>query len=234
VGFLPGVGQCHDAQPIRLTREAFALRDCAQTHAYQVVFVGEVTGRPARLPAPPEVGSDHQRDLWARCDEGFTDFFGGDWKQWRLKLKISFPSVIAWDTGQRWFACHAAAIDDFRWYNVATTGSFENGASSRSDLKLGCLQWVQGPTVYKACHEPHNAEFVTVFKAITKVKDPEFEQLTEEHTVCKEHAQLLAGTSVSLVSLVWVPRETDWQMGDNHVRCFLMVQGKPVTKSFRK
>lgn len=50
------------------------------------------------------------------------------------------------------------------WINMATTGSLQDGAQTRSDLKLGCMQWA-GKVAPKACSEPHDAEFVATLAA---------------------------------------------------------------------
>jgi len=229
----PEVGQCHDIHAIRISRESYSPSDCAKLHVYQTVFVGEVTGEAAKAPASPELGTDEQVKFWEECELGFAHYFGGSWHGSRVKVKISFPSVRAWDAGQRWFACHAAVYESFTWINTSTIGSFENGVQTRSDLKLGCMQTGETTITAKACSEPHNAEYLAAFPSFTETKNfATHADKSLEHTMCQAHITRLGGSKVKGGSFLWFARDTDWQMGDHTIRCFLVVDS-PVSKSLK-
>lgn len=54
---------------------------------------------------------------------------------------------------------------------------------------------------------------------------------TQAHEACGRKVQSVVSSKVVSSTVVWAPRDTDWQMGDRYIRCFLAVDGKPVTKS---
>jgi hypothetical protein len=232
----PETGGCHDVHSLHVGRAGYSAADCAKSHTYQTVYVGEVDRAVAGASTSPEQGSPQYLDVWRDCDKRLAMFFGGPWRDFRLKLRVSFPAVSAWDAGARWYSCETAVYDHYSWESTSTTGSLEGGAGRLAELRLGCYQTPASsavPVTPKACTEPHNLEYVGTKELFVPWSSIETGDSQVLFDLCGQLVDTFVGEPVGSWVAAWHPFESDWKAGDRGIRCFLWLRGAQVSKSLK-
>jgi hypothetical protein len=231
IDWRPEAGACHDSYEPYATQDGFSPADCAKPHAYQTIFVGD-----SGLDSYPVLGSSPHLQLWRDCDQRLTAFFGGPWREHRVKLRLSFSSGAAWSAGVKWYSCVAGAYADGRWADALVSASFKDGAKLTPELRLGCFATADGwNTVATArpCTEPHDIEFAGIVDVDVAWRDF-FPGLRDQALAqCEPVVRAYTGGKTVSGTGVWHPVEDDWKTGDQSVRCFLWVKDR-VSKSLRK
>jgi hypothetical protein len=248
VGWVPAAGACHtgDYQVTGLMM-AYHPVDCQLGHATETAHVGEFTGEVADRVTPPPEGSPEWREAYAACDQAATDYLGADFRHGMLWLGVTVPSVAAWEGGARWFRCELAPFDPHAGTFEERLGSLAGALEAESELRLGCYQAVTSGEDSdveemrpRDCDEPHNSEFVGVWRA----PDVPYPDRAEEdsarlvHDGCLELVAEYADVPVdgdlefrSGTIGFWMSEE-EWDNGDRGLRCYLWLE-RELTESVR-
>jgi len=242
VPWQPQAGTCHHGFEPRLMRSAYEPVDCADSHRFETVHVGQFGGE---VPAaePPAENTPEFKSAWADCDAKATSYLGGQWRDRQVRVAVSLPVPEGWTAGSRWYMCQLGPVE---W--TGNRASVLNQSVRGKYASLPVLEWGCGnqpdtgefePT---DCGEEHDTEFVGSFtldmsypsvKALYEANDPLF------HRQCLKLIAGFVGVSGpdrlprGTGSSYWLPDDVDWQSGDHSVRCFLWIDGGAVSKSLR-
>jgi len=237
-GWEPKGGVCTSSYAETSYRDAYQPFDCAGSHMYETVHIGQFTGDAAALGRPPDRSSTAVKAAWSECDAKTTEFLGAEWRTGWIWISVSLPSMPTWESGARWFRCEVATTEVRSTKVVARKTSLKGEFAGESMLKLGCYDLAPNDSVTaKACTEAHNTEFAGVYAS----NDP-WEMVSENqdsvHQRCRSVIAAYAGVpddgNMRYRTGTWyyVPDKDDWEAGDHSVRCHLYL-GKQVTRSLR-
>ena len=244
-GFVPAAGTCHENayQPVAPLGD-YQPVDCAQPHVIETVHVGTFTGDAAEADAPPAPGSGTVRAAYRECEQRAADHLGADFRLGPLWLGVAVPSEEGWGGGARWFRCDLAELESVVGEPAVREGSLAGALGEDSPMRLGCsVAEVDDGTVVAqdpvACDEPHDAEFVGVWRA-SDGPYPDLQDGVEQvrggcRSVIAEftgvpdddQVRFRVGTIVDWMS------EADWEAGDRGFRCRLWMAGEELTESLR-
>lgn len=238
----PEAGTCHEGFEPRLMRSAYDPVDCAETHRFETVHVGQF-GREVQAAEPPQEGTPQFNSAWADCDARATAYLGGQWRDRQVRVAVSMPVPEGWTAGSRWYMCQLGPVEWTGNRSTVLNQSVRGRYTSLPVLEWGCgNQPDTGEFQPTDCREPHDTEFVGSFhldvpfaevKAKYDVNDPMFHReclkLIAGFVGVAGAAKLPRGTGSSY----WLPDGEDWEAGDHSVRCFLWIDGGTVTGSLR-
>lgn len=210
---------------------------CVNPHWFQSVHVGETTSID---PLPPVPGSEAHSAAMAECGTKAEGFLGGQWRDRRVRLTITWPGAVAWAGGARWFACLARPITLHAKPGYSLTVSLKGRLDQLEELRFGCFDLAaDGAAQRRSCDEPHNAEYVGHFL----LPDLTWEQLEAEQGIpggrpsyqpCTPMIARFAGAPQVRTGLwVWPPSEMDWKAGDRLAHCFLWLDKAQASKSLK-
>jgi len=238
-GWEPKAGICTNSFAQTTYRNAYKPVECAGSHTYETVYIGQFTGDAAASPKPPAAGSTTLGAAWAECDAKTTEFVGAQWREARIWISVSVPSTGNWEGGARWFRCEAAAADTEYVSQTAWTKSLKGELAGASTLRFGCSQRDdEVKPVDKACTEPHNAEFVGVFNT-TEPWEEIHKNLPSVHQKCRSLIAAYAGVpddgnvKYRAGTWYWTATKAAWEEGDRGVRCLLWMGKKTLTSSVK-
>ncbi|HLV57411.1 MAG TPA: septum formation family protein [Natronosporangium sp.] len=243
--FVPEAGTCHrEAFRAVVAAEDYQPVDCEAPHLLETVHVGTFTGGPAEGDQPPAPGSAALRQAFEECEQRAADHLGADYRHGLLWMGVAVPTPVAWDGGARWFRCDLSELDSVVGDPVTREGDLAGALAEGSPLRLGC--WVVevgegGELVEQSpvpCDEPHDAEFVGVWRA----PDGPFPDPTDRdgpvHEGCRSRIAAYTGVPddgnvrYRVGAIVDWMSERDWENGNRGFRCRLLV-AEPVTGSLR-
>jgi hypothetical protein len=243
-GFVPDAGRCH-ADPYQPVAALVDYRpvDCARSHLVETVHVGTFTGDVAEADTPPAPDSGPVRAAYRECEERAADHLGADFRFGPLWLGVAVPSEEGWGGGARWFRCDLTELESVVGEPVVREGSLSAALEEDSPLRLRCSQVgvEEDGTVAEQtpvpCDEPHDAEFVGVWRAPDgPYPDPDADtdavyggcrSLIADFTGVPDDGDVRfrVGAIVDWMS------EPDWDAGDRGFRCRLWMADEELTES---
>ncbi|QSB15051.1 septum formation family protein [Natronosporangium hydrolyticum] len=258
IAFAPGSEECHARpyQPVAPLTE-YEPVECDEPHLVQTVHVGSFDDDAfdddafdegeAGLAAPPDADSTAHRTAFSVCEEHAAEFLGADHRHGRLWLGVALPAEAAWEGGARWFRCDVMEVSSVYGEPVERTGSLAGslgGDDADPELRLGCYQVEVDDGAVAAmdpvsCDEPHDAEFVGVYRADGgDYPDPSDDSAEDQvYEGCREQVAGYVDVPVDddLVFRTgtvadWMS-ESDWQGGDRGFRCYLWLPEEELTES---
>ena len=249
-GFTPMADTCHLANFALVgSRASYEEVDCELKHRTETVHVGTYPSPAADADDPPAEGSAGAREAYRTCDLETTGYVGGPWRTARLWIGVTHPSATAWSGGSRWFRCDVLEISSIEDDGglVQRLGSVEDALrEAASPLLLTCyavkldakgaIDTMPGST----CAAKHNAEFVGVWDAGTRVTYPKTDaQWAAFHDGCRKLIATYVGVPDDAdlqyrTGVVSLPGGEDvWALGDHGVRCYLWLEDSTLTSSLK-
>ncbi|GAA0499592.1 hypothetical protein Ade02nite_82730 [Paractinoplanes deccanensis] len=230
--FRPTAG-CHADLVETATIEDDDAVPCTEPHlaeTFAVADLGEVTAAARAARAFQE------------CSARATTFVGGDWRTGWLILQPVLPSDKAWAGGARWVRCDVAETAPSDGTLVRRTGSVRGGLAGAGKLKMTCANaTVAGDQVTglraMSCAQKHTSEFAGLF--VSKRATSSAITAAEMEKGCNAAIAKFAGipndsTIKNRVGWLGFPPDKDsWRLGDRAVRCFLWLNGEPMTGTYR-
>jgi len=242
VSWQPQAGTCHHGFEPRLMRSAYDPVDCAASHRFETVHVGQFSGE---VPAtePPAEDTAQYRSAWADCDAQATSYLGGQWRDRQVLVALSLPVPEGWTAGSRWYMCQLGPVEWTGNRSAVLNQSVKGKYASLPVLEWGCgNQPDTGEFEPTDCGEEHDTEFVGSFPLDMSYAAVRAKYDANDALFHRECLKLIAafvgvwgpdrlprGTGSSY----WLPEDEDWQAGDHSVRCFLWIEGGAVSKSLR-
>ncbi|MFC0528544.1 septum formation family protein [Phytohabitans kaempferiae] len=245
--FVPESNVCHLNLPneTNLSRTLYNPLDCADSHQFETVHVGQFGGADAERGQPPEPGSTEARTAFTECDAKASEYLGGDWRGGRLDVVVFYPSTQAWSGGSRWFRCDIAEIESLDSGDVKRrTGPLGGVFKQSSPIAYGCFKaQLNGNRIRSmdpvACTTAHGAEYAGVWTA-PETSFADFQKNTQRaHTGCRgvvakwakvpndSNIQFRTGT------IIYYPTADEWADGNRGVQCFLWVSGQNLRRSMK-
>jgi hypothetical protein len=244
--FRPAATGCFDELQPTAPLAGYAPFDCRERHVAEAYFVGDLTGaaaepeayRPAKDRAAPA-----QIAAATECGRRATPFLGDQWRTGQVRLQPVLPAAAAWAAGARWFRCDAAQVDVGTDRVVSRTGSLRGSLSGAGPLALRCFNpevrgaQVRGMTAVD-CPRRHYAEFAGLWTA----PDIAFGKLTGNDAMaagCRSAIAAFAGVPddgdlrYRVGWLGFAPTRAEWDLGVRSVQCFLWLENKAMTGSYR-
>jgi hypothetical protein len=244
--FRPADTGCFDDLQTAAPLASYAPFDCAERHVAEAFFVGDLTGaaaEPDAATAPSDGASPAQVAANRECARRATSFLGAEWRTGRLRLQPVLPGPAGWAAGARWFRCDLAEVDVGTDRVVSRSGSLRGALQGAAPLALTCFN----PTVdeervraMKAvpCAGRHYAEFAGLWTA----PDVDFADLGAKDAMAAGcRSAIAAWTGVPddgdlkfrVGWLGFAPTRTEWDLGVRSVQCFLWLESKAMTGSYR-
>jgi Septum formation len=242
VPWQPQAGTCHHGFEPRLMRSAYDPVDCAASHRFETVHVGQFGGG---LPGsePPASDSPEFKSAWADCDAQATSYLGGQWRDRQVRVAVSLPVPEGWTAGSRWYMCQLGPVEWTGNRSAMLNQSVKGKYTSMPVLEWGCgNQPDTGEFEPTDCAEAHDTEFVGSFTLDLSYPAVRAKYDANDPLFHRECLKLIAGfVGVSgpdrlprgTGSSYWLPDQVDWQAGDQSVRCFLWIGGGAVSQSLR-
>ncbi|WP_250007804.1 septum formation family protein [Actinoplanes sp. M2I2] len=232
--FRPAAAQCHPNLVERGTLEEYAPVACGGPHLAETAVIADLPD----LPAAARAGR-----AFRECSERVTPFLGGDWRTGWLVLQPVLPSPEAWRGGARWYRCDLAEASPVDGELVRRTSSLKGSLKGTGKVRMSCANpKIAGERVTEmrpvACATRHTAEFAGIFvskrASAAGLTPAELEKGC--HKVIATFAGLPADSSVRhrVGWLGFPPDDASWQLGDHAIRCFLWLNGEPMTGSYKK
>ncbi|HEX6681185.1 MAG TPA: septum formation family protein [Candidatus Limnocylindrales bacterium] len=238
----PQAGTCHQGFEPQLMRSAYDPVDCANTHRFETVHVGQFGGEVAPS-APPEEGTPHFKSAWAECDAQATAYLGGQWRDRQVRVALTMPTPQGWTAGSRWYMCQLGPAEWTGNRSTVLNESVKGKYGSLPVLEWGCgSQLDTGEFKPTDCQEPHDTEFVGSFRIELPYAQVKALYHGNDAMFHRECLKLIAGfvgaSGVDKLprdtgSSYWLPQAKDWESGDQSVRCFVWIDGGNATRSLR-
>ncbi len=248
-GFEPNTAACHTANfnPVG-ARGTYEEVDCAQKHRTETVYVGTYESPAADADVPPADGSAGSRAAYSVCDQKTTTFVGGPWRDARLWIGVTHPTVAAWSGGARWYRCEVLelnSVEDDGGLVQRDSSLRDVLAAGTSDVLLTCyaIQLDGNGAIATmpgvSCTAKHNGEFAGVWYA----KDLDYPKNDATWAKFHDGCRDLIGDFVSVpkdddlqyrTGVVSLPGGADvWAQGDRGVRCYLWLDGVELTSTLK-
>jgi Septum formation len=244
--FRPAATGCFDDLRPDAPLAGYAPFDCRERHVAEAYFVGDLTGAAAEPDAyrpPGGRAAPAQIAAATECGRRATPFLGAEWRTGEVRLQPVLPAAAAWAAGARWFRCDAAQVDVGTDRVVSRTGSLRDSLSGSAPLALRCFnpevrgEQVRGMTAVD-CGRRHYAEFAGLWTA----PDMEFGKLTGNDTMAAGCRSAIAAYAAlpddgdlryRVGWLGFAPTRAEWDLGVRSVQCFLWLESKPMTGTYR-
>ena len=243
---IPAAGTCSQVtvtDPATVTGTDFTkVGSCDESHESELVHVGTYEGPDADRADPPPAGGDAERRAFADCTTKANEFLGDDWKIARVALRLASPPARHWQAGGRYYRCELISVGSETWDIVARTGSLKDGLRSSRPAAITCVNLVN-PTpdgfddmTAADCAQPHDAEFVGVFRAPEGAYPNEDQLDTIYEGGCIGLIATYLGISrsallrLAFAYLYWFPTRETWTIGDRGGTCYV---GGPDDKKLR-
>jgi hypothetical protein len=231
--FRPAAGTCH-AELVRSGAMAsYAPLACTGEHLAETVAV---TDLPATAGATGPAAA--RRTAYAKCSRRTTAFLGTDWRTAWLLVQPVLPGPDAWSGGARWVRCDVAEISPVDGAPVGRATGLRTTAPPRMSCADPAINGERVTAMRPVpCERRHRAEFAGLYES----PRTSAAQLTSAELRKGCGAAIARFTRIpddgTLVNRVgWLgfpPDDTAWQLGDRAVRCFLWLDGAPMTGSYR-
>jgi hypothetical protein len=237
--FRPAAGACHPA--LALTEygspNKYAPVPCTGPHLAETVAVADLPAA-AGLVTP----DDGRARAYAECSRRANAFLGADWRTGWVIMQTLLPATDAWHGGARWFRCDVVETSPVDGSPVNRTKSLRAGLRAGAPLRMGCADpKIEGDEVTEMhpvpCTARHQAEFAGLFAS------------KRAWPIDITDADLEKGCGTAIARFTGIPDDGDvpyrvgwlgfppddnaWRSGDHAVRCFLWLNGKPMTGSYR-
>jgi hypothetical protein len=238
--FRPAAGTCHESAVLEgATSDKTGYRPvpCTGPHMSETVAVFDLA------PADAATTDKALAKAWSECSKRATAFLAGDWRTGWTAILPMLPSAEGWSGGARWARCDVVEVAGLDRLVVSRKGTMKGALKLGGKLRLSCAN----PTInnddvltgVKAvpCSTAHHAEFAGLF--VTKKKNWTDLTLADKDKGCYPVIAKFAGVPSSDVQYRagWViipPLESEWQRGDHAIRCFLWLDDRTATGSYRK
>jgi hypothetical protein len=235
--FRPAAGTCHADLVESGTAEKYSPVPCTGPHLAETVAVADLTG--AASANEPEAGLTK---AYAECSRRATAFLGADWRTGWVLMQPVLPGKNAWSGGARWFRCDVVETSPVDGKLIDRTKSMKAGLRAGTPLRMACADpKIDGEQVTEmhpvACAARHKAEFAGLFQS----------RRTRSADITAAELEKGCGTAIAKFTGVpddgdvqyrvgWLgfpPDDTAWRLGDRAIRCFLWLNGEPMTGSYR-
>ena len=235
----PVVGDCRDIPDggfLRFTDQS-EVTDCAGAHSAETIWVGEVSGPEADEDVPDYLVVVSE----TACSVRLTEHLGtADWVATRLTVTAFVAPLREWGLGARWVRCDAYVPEH------GETG-YRSGVELFTPIRLDdtAFSTWRYCTTYDPdtpelamsvdCADPHNAEAVAPTLDL-EVLGPDFPASSDIAAVADEHCfgaitDDLGGSPPEAL-VTWVePSESQWELGDRYVVCYVEIDGGRVAGS---
>lgn len=234
--FRPVADVCFDEVEATVALAGYAPFDCSKRHVAESFFVGELTGKVPDQTAAAAVAA-------AECTRRAVPFLGAEHRTGQLRLQPVLPGAAGWRSGARWFRCDAIQVNLSNDDTVSRTGSLRGTLKGAAPLALRCFQpTVKSETVggMKAvdCAKSHDAEFAGLWTA----PDIKFANLNDDTRMAKGCRSTIADwaevpdngdVQYRYGYLAFAPTRPEWDDGIRSVQCFLWIEGRGMTGSYR-
>lgn len=241
LAFRPADSGCFDDVRPTVALADYAPFDCAKRHVAETFFVGELTGKAAGKNAA-ETGAAGSAAA-AECGRRAVPFLGAEHRTGQLRVQPVLPGAAGWQAGARWFRCDAVQADLGTGEAVSRSGSLRDALKGAAPLALRCFQpTVRGAKVGDmtavACAKSHDAEFAGLWTA----PDIAFRDLGGDDRMANGCRSVIADWAkvpdngdvrYRYGYLGFAPTRPDWEDGVRSVQCFLWVEGRKMTGSYR-
>jgi hypothetical protein len=239
--FKPADSGCFDTIKPNVALVDYAPFDCATRHVAESFFVGELTGTAAGNDAN-KTGAGASAAA-AECSRRAVPFLGAEHRTGQLRVQPVLPGTAGWQSGARWFRCDAIQVDLDTDEVVSRTGSLRDALKGAAPLALRCFQpVVRGANVGQMkpvdCAKGHDAEFAGLWTA----PDMKFEDLGGDSRMAKGCRSTIADwakvpdngdVQYRYGYLAFAPTRAEWDYGIRSVQCFLWIEGRKMTGSYR-
>jgi hypothetical protein len=235
--FRPAAGTCHAELAESGAADRYAPIPCTGPHLAETVAVADLAGAAA-LAAP----QDGLPAAYTECARRTTAFLGADWRTGWLLMQPVLPSRNAWSGGARWFRCDVAETSPTDGKLVDRATSVKAGLRPGAPLRMACADpKVDGVQVTEmrpvACAGRHRAEFAGLYQS--KRARPADVTDAEMEKGCGSAIARFTGipddgnVQYRVGWLGFPPDDAAWRLGDRAIRCFLWLNGEPMTGSYR-
>ena len=231
--FRPAAGTCHADLVDNGAADQYVPVPCAGPHRAETVAVADLTGA-AGLATP----KDGLPKAYAECSRRTTALLGADWRTGWLIMQPVLPGRNAWSGGARWFRCDVGEVSPVDGALVDRSKSLRAAAPpwmACADPKIDGDQVTEMHPV--ACAGRHKAEFAGLYQA-KRARSADLTAAELERgcgTAIAKFTRIPDDNNVQY-RVGWLgfpPDDTAWQLGDRAVRCFLWLNGEPMTGSYR-
>ena len=234
VQFRPQVA-CHAELVRSATVDDWSPVPCAGPHRTETFAVADL---PGSLRGRPQ---DHAGRAFRECSARAAGFLGGDWRTGWLILQPVLPGEAAWSGGARWLRCDLVQTAPAGGDPVRRSGSVRGGLTA-GKLRMSCADpRIRGRQVAAmhpvSCAGRHTSEFAGLYQA----RAGSLREVTD--------AQLAKGCGSAIAAFTGIPDDRNvrhrvgwlgfppddaaWRLGDRAIRCFLWLDGEPMTGSYR-
>ncbi|MEV4348056.1 septum formation family protein [Actinoplanes sp. NPDC049596] len=206
---------------------------CSRPHRAETFAVTDLGDVPAAARAAR---------AFQECSTRAGVFAGADWRTGWLILQPVLPTEAAWAGGARWVRCDLAETAPADGTLVSRSSSLRDGLKGAGQLRMACANaTVAGDQVTGlrtvGCATRHTAEFAGLYvsKRSTSAAITPAEMEKGCNTAIAKFAAIPDdGTVKNRAGWLGFPPDKDsWQAGDRAVRCFLWLNGEPMTGSYR-
>jgi hypothetical protein len=239
--FRPAATGCFDDLRPTAPLTGYAPFDCRERHVAEAL-TGDAAAADAYRP-PRDRASPAQIAAADECGRRATAFLGAPWRTGQVRVQPVLPGPAGWSAGARWFRCDLAQAGVGTDRVVSRTGSLRGALTGAAPLALRCFNpTVSGDRIRAMaavdCAGPHHAEFAGLWDA----PDGDFAGPTTDDAMA-------AGCRSAIADYTGVPDDADlrfrvgwlgfaptrpqWEMGVRSVQCFLWLQNKTMTGSYR-
>ena len=222
---------CHPDLVRTATIDDYAPVPCTHPHLAETFAVADL---PAASAGGPQ---QHAGRAFRECSARARHFLGGDWRTGWLILQPVLPGAAGWRGGARWYRCDLAEISPTDGTAVRRSSSLRGGLTGRLLMTCADPRIVDRRVTAMrpaSCAGRHTAEFAGLFETrAAAVSDARMEQGC--HTAIARFAGLPDDADVRH-RVGWLglpPDDAAWRLGDRAIRCFLWLNGEPMTGSYR-
>jgi Septum formation len=248
-GFTPAAQTCHLANFATAgARTTYEEVDCQLKHRTETAYVGTYASPAADAAAPPAPDSAGARAAYQVCDARTAAYVGGPWRTARLWIGVTQPTAAAWAGGARWYRCEvlvSSSVEDDGGL-VQRVGSLRGALREpASSLLLTCYNVLLDKagkidTMPGApCSAKHNAEFVGIWDAGSRVHPETAQEWDKFHDGCRARIASYVGVPDDSdlqyrAGVISLPGGDDvWALGDRGVRCYLWLDATTLTATLK-